>query len=79
MVAGRVAAAKGLSFLARPDRTMAQAALQFVLAYPEVSVTIPGAKSVAQAEENAAASDVPPLSADDVERARRLYGKDFGM
>jgi len=79
MVAGRVAAAKGLSFLAQPDRTMAQAALRFVLAYPEVSVTIPGAKTVTQAEENAAASDAPPLSKDDVERARRLYAKDFGM
>ncbi len=79
MVAGRVAAARGLSFLARPDRTMAQAALQFVLGYPEVSVTIPGAKTVTQAGENAAASDAPPLSKDDVERARRLYAKDFGM
>jgi len=79
MVAGRVAAVKELSFLVQPDRTMAQAALRFVLAYPEVSVTIPGAKSVAQAEENAAASDAPPLSKDDIERARRLYAKDFGM
>ncbi|HLQ42319.1 MAG TPA: aldo/keto reductase [Thermoplasmata archaeon] len=79
MVAGRVAAVKELSFLVQPDRTMAQAALRFVLAYPEVSVTIPGAKSVAQAEENAAASDAPPLSKDDLERARRLYAKDFGM
>jgi len=79
MVAGRVAAAERLSFLAGPDRTMAQAALGFVLAYPEVSVTIPGAKTVAQAEENAAASDSPPLSKDDVEQARRLYAKDFGM
>src|SRR3989475_7701392 len=79
MVAGRAAAAERLSFIARPDRTMAQAALGFVLAFPEVSVTIPGAKTVAQAEENAAAGDSPPLSKDDVERARHLYAKDFGM
>jgi len=79
MVAGRVAAAERLSFLARADRTMAQAALRFVLAFPEVGVTIPGAKTVAQVEENAAASDAAPLSNDDVERARRLYAKDFGM
>jgi len=32
---------------------MAQSALQFVLAFPEISVTIPGAKTVPQAEENA--------------------------
>src|SRR5947199_7143436 len=41
MTAGRMAATERLSFLARPDRTMAQAALRFVLAYPEVSVAIP--------------------------------------
>ena len=79
MVAGRVAAAERLSFLARADRTMAQAALRFVLAFPEVGVTIPGAKTVAQVEENAAASDAAPLSKDDIERARHLYAKDFGM
>ena len=58
---------------------MAQSALQFVLAFPEISVTIPGAKTVPQAEENAAASDSPPLSKDEVARARHLFGKDFGM
>src|SRR2546425_4317446 len=79
MVTGRAAAADRLSFLTGSNRTMTQAALRFVLAFPEVSVTIPGAKTVAQAEENAAASDAPPLSKDDVERARRLYAKDFGM
>jgi len=79
MVAGRAAAAERLSLLAGSDRTMAQAALRFVLAFPEVSVTIPGAKTVAQAEENAAASDAPPLAKDEIERARHLYAKDFGM
>ena len=79
MTAGRVAVAERLSFLARDHRTMAQAALRFVLAYPEVSVAIPGAKTIAQVEENAAASDSPSLSKDEVERARHLYAKDFGM
>src|SRR2546429_1994780 len=79
MVAGRAAAAERLSFLAGSNRTMAQAALRFLLAFPEVSVTIPGAKTVAQAEENAAASEAPPLSKDEVARARQLYAKDFGM
>jgi len=79
MVAGRAAAAERLSFLTGSNRTMAQAALRFVLAFPEISVTIPGAKTIAQAEENAAASDSPPLSKDEVARARHLYAKDFGM
>jgi len=77
MVAGRATAADGLRFLARPDRTMAQAALRFVLAFPEVSVTIPGAKTPAQVEENAA--DAPPLTDAEVAKARVVYAKDFDL
>ncbi len=40
-----------------PGTSMAHAALQFCLAFPEVSTLIPGAKSVAQALDNFAASD----------------------
>ncbi len=79
MVAARATAADRLSFLVRPDRTMAQAALQFVLAFPAVSVTIPGAKTVAQVDENGTASNAPPLSPDEVRKARGLYAKDFGL
>jgi aryl-alcohol dehydrogenase-like predicted oxidoreductase len=46
-----------LRFLERDGRTMAQAALQFVLAHPAVSCAIPGAKSPQQAESNATAGD----------------------
>lgn len=42
-------------FLDKPDRPMAQAALQFVISHPAVSVAIPGAKSPAQARANARA------------------------
>jgi len=79
MIDGRVAAAKRLSVLTRPNRTLAQAALQFVLAFPEVSVAIPGAKTIPQAEENISASAAPPLAAEDVRAARALYAKDFGL
>src|SRR5256885_473728 len=79
MVAARAAATERLSFLARADRTMAQAALQFVLSFPMVSVTIPGPKTVAQIDENAAASSATPLAADEVRKARELYAKDFGL
>ena len=42
--------------------TMAQMAMRWVLDHEAVSVVIPGASSVAQALENAAVSDLPPLS-----------------
>ena len=79
MIASRAAAVERLSFLARPDRTMAQAALRFPLAFPEVSVTIPGGKTIAQVEENVAATDTPPLAGDEVRKVRELYAKDFGL
>jgi len=56
-----------LRFLARGDRTLAQAALQFVLANPAVTAAIPGAKNVAQVQANAAAAD-GELSAEDRSR-----------
>jgi aryl-alcohol dehydrogenase-like predicted oxidoreductase len=77
MIAARAAASDRLAFLARPDRTRAQAALRFVLAFPEVSVAIPGAKTVAQVDENTA--EAPPLTRDEVERARALYAKGFAV
>jgi aryl-alcohol dehydrogenase-like predicted oxidoreductase len=52
-----------LRFLARAgQRTLAQAALRFVLDEPAVSVVIPGIKTVEQAEENLAASGLAPFS-----------------
>ncbi len=43
-------------------RTLAQLALQFVLAHPAVSVVIPGAKNSEQLTENVRASSLPPLT-----------------
>jgi aryl-alcohol dehydrogenase-like predicted oxidoreductase len=42
--------------------TMAQFALRWILDFDAVTVVIPGAKNVAQAESNATASDLPELS-----------------
>ena len=61
-IAEGAAQAHRLSFLVRGGRTLAQAALQFVLAHPAVSVTIPGAKSPRQVEENVSAIAAPPLT-----------------
>ena len=79
MIAARSQAARNLAFLIRADRTMAQAALRFVLAFPEVSVAIPGGKTVAQVDENCSASKAPDLSPDEIQRARDLFSKDFGL
>ena len=54
------------------ERSMAHAALQFVLAQPQVSTVIPGAKSVAQALDNFAAAD-KDLSAETVQSMRDLW------
>jgi len=52
--------------------SMAQAALQFVLAQPQVSTVIPGAKSVGQALNNFAAAD-KGLSSETVQAIRNLW------
>jgi len=56
-----------------PEGTsMAHAALQFVLAQPQVSTVIPGAKSVGQALDNFAAAD-KQLSAETIQAMRDLW------
>ncbi len=68
-VAEGIAEVERLKFLARSGRTLAQAALQFVLAHPAVAVTIPGAKSPQQVEQNVAALSAVALTPDEVARA----------
>jgi aryl-alcohol dehydrogenase-like predicted oxidoreductase len=48
------------------DRTLAQLALQFVLAHPAVTVAIPGAKTIRQLTENVEAALLPPLTAEEL-------------
>ena len=47
-------------------RTLGQLALRYVLGHPAVSVAVPGAKTPAQVEANAAASARPLLSEEDL-------------
>lgn len=79
MIRGRLSVTEGLAFLKRPDRTPAQAALRFALAFPEVAVAIPGMKTTAQVDEDLGASVAPPLSESEVQRVRELYARDFGL
>ena len=58
-------------------RTMVQAALRFDLDTPGVTAPIPGAKNRRQLEENAGASDVPPLTSE--ERLRAMAIADEAM
>lgn len=53
--------------LTNENRTLGQAALRYVLSHPAVSVVIPGAKTPAQAEQNALASVRPLLSKEDLQ------------
>lgn len=68
-----LAAAEELRALVPPDETMAQFALRWILMHDGVTVTIPGAKNIGQARENAAASDLPPLSPETMARVATVY------
>ena len=53
--------------------TMAQMALRWILMAPAVTCAIPGAKRPSQVEENAAAADLPALTASALERIAAVY------
>jgi aryl-alcohol dehydrogenase-like predicted oxidoreductase len=54
--------------------TMAQFALRWILMWDAVSCTIPGARTAAQARENAAAADLPAIAPEAMSAVRRIYG-----
>ena len=53
--------------------SLAQFALRWILMFPAVSCAIPGAKRPQQAEENCAASDLPPVSAEAMAAVEKIY------
>jgi aryl-alcohol dehydrogenase-like predicted oxidoreductase len=53
--------------------TLAQTALRWILGFDAVSCVIPGAKTPAQARDNAAAADLPPLSPATMDAVRAIY------
>ncbi len=61
--------------LVPPGMSVAQFALRWILMFPAVSCAIPGAKRPSQAEENCAASDLPPLNAETMAAVTRIYGE----
>ncbi|SMB78811.1 aldo/keto reductase [Deinococcus hopiensis] len=66
-------AARQLQELVPPGTTLAQFALRWILMFPEVSCAIPGARTPAQAESNATAADLPPLTEAQMQAVRRVY------
>ncbi len=53
--------------------SMAQWALRWILMHEDVTCAIPGARTVAQARDNALAADLPPLAADVMAAVSELY------
>ncbi len=60
-------------------RTMAQAAIRWILAEPCFACVLPNIYNEEQLEEFAAASDVPDLTPDEVRRVNELYGRNFDL
>lgn len=68
-----------LRFLEGPDRTLGQAALQWLLADDRVASTLPNIYDAEQLREFAAAPETPRLSADELARIAELYAGGFGL
>ncbi len=68
-------AVEALRPLVSSGMNMAQMALRWILMHPAVTCTIPGARHVAQVEENAAASDMAPLSAETMKAIQDIYSQ----
>ena len=68
-----LAAVERLRPLVPPGATLAQLALRWILMFDAVSCAIPGAKTPAQARDNAAAADLPPLDAATMTAVQSVY------
>jgi len=68
-----LAAVEELRPLVPGGATMAQFALRWILMNDAVTVAIPGAKNEAQAKGNAAAADLPALSAETMAKIKAIY------
>jgi aryl-alcohol dehydrogenase-like predicted oxidoreductase len=67
---------EALRFLAKPGRSLAQAAIAFCIAHPAVGVVIPGARNAQQMRENAAAVD-QKLTSKELAKISELWKNGF--
>jgi len=71
---------EALRFLERDgERTMAQAAIQWLHYHDAVATVTPTFRSTEDIDEWAAASEVPPLTDDEYKRVQELYETNFGI
>jgi aryl-alcohol dehydrogenase-like predicted oxidoreductase len=71
---------EALRFLERDgERTMGQAAIQWLLSHDEVATVTPTFRTTEDIDEWAAASETPPLSPEEVERVNALSETNFGI
>jgi aryl-alcohol dehydrogenase-like predicted oxidoreductase len=70
-----------IRFLYGPEtgRTMAQAALRYILAQPQMSVVVPTITNGAELREYAGAADVPDLTGEELARVAELYERNFDV
>ncbi len=68
-------AVEEIRLLVPEGASMAQFALCWILMFPEVTSTIPGARNPRQAEDNALAVALPPLSDETMGRAQAVYDR----
>jgi aryl-alcohol dehydrogenase-like predicted oxidoreductase len=68
-----------LRFLERDDRTLGQAALQWLLHDPRVASILPNIYEEKQLHEFALAPDTPRLTKDELSRIAQLYAENFGL
>jgi aryl-alcohol dehydrogenase-like predicted oxidoreductase len=70
-----------IRFLCGPEtgRTMAQAALRFILAQPQMAVVIPTITNDTELREYAGAGDVPDLTDEELATVDELYGRNFDV
>lgn len=66
-------AVEELKILTPAGMTLAQFALRWITAFPEVTCTIPGAKNARQAEENVKAASFPPIDAATLQKVEAVY------
>jgi aryl-alcohol dehydrogenase-like predicted oxidoreductase len=68
-----------LRFLETPQRTLGQAAIQWILAEPRVMTVLPNIYNREQLVEFARVGDAPQLTHDELARIAELYARNFGI
>lgn len=64
-----------LEKLVPPGQTLGQFSLRWILSHPEVTCAIPGAKTADQTRTNVAASDLGPLTSQQMIEVRKIYNE----